>query len=160
VEPKFHQVAMYCGSVAGIERSVKMFKDMGFVNWTFDTALLDGVIDGLPAQATGYMAFNYDILPGIEYELLAYDGQTRWDLAPIYHGERFISHISYHVENLEAEMADLAVLYGPPIQVFETHQHTNEVIKGVKRFKEAIFNTREHYGHDIKLIERIPWGDG
>jgi hypothetical protein len=151
---------MYCGSIGGIEKSITEFKQMGYVNWTYDTATLDGTIDGHPALATGYMAFNYDILPGIEYELLAYDGQTRWDDQPIFHGERFISHISYHVENLEAEVADLTVLYGPPVQVFETHGHTNEAIKDTKRFREAIFNTREHYGHDIKLIERIPWGDG
>ena len=160
MEPNFHQVAMYCGSIGGIEHSVKEFKQMGFTNWTFDVAELDGVIGGVPALAIGYMAFNYDILPGIEYELLAYDGKTRWDGEPIFHGERFISHISYHVENLEAEMADLLTLYGPPVQVFETHNHTNEHIKGKKRFKEAIFNTRKQFGHDIKLIERIPWGDG
>lgn len=160
MEPKFHQVAMYCGSLANMRDAIDNFSLLGCDEWTHDVSELDGLIRGKPAKSIAYMAFNYQILPGIEYELLVYDGATRWD----HHGMpddsgRFISHLSYHVDDaLEAAMELWPAL--PIIQSFETHNHTNEAIKGVKRFKEVILEGHHVFGHDIKLIQRVPWGDG
>jgi len=163
VEPNFHQVAMYCGSLAGMTAAIARLSDMGFTEWSHDVAHLEGTINGNPASSTAYMAFNYEVLPGIEYELLVYDGQTRWD-GHLYEapdiGMPFISHISYHVDDIDAEVAEMTERFGHPIQAFETHDHTNPRIQGKKRFNEVIFGTRELFGHDIKLIQRIPWGDG
>jgi hypothetical protein len=160
VEPKFHQVAMYCGSLKGMERAEARFEQMGFGDWTHDIARLVGTIRGEPAECVAYMAFNYDILPGIEYELLVYDGPTRWNGTGAYSMTPFISHISYHVEDLSSEVRRMTARYGHAVQAFETHDHTNDTIKGQRRFNEVIFDTREEFGHDIKLIQRLPWGAG
>ncbi len=160
MEPKFHQVAMYCGTLSNMAVAIEKFTRLGMDEWTHDTAELDGQILGSPAKATGYMAFNYQILPGIEYELLVYDGATRWDTGGMPSSDGlFISHLSYHVDDAhEAAMEMWPDL--PVIQTFETHNHTNEHIRGEKRFREVILGGHHVFGHDIKLIERLPWGDG
>lgn len=160
MEPKFHQVAMYCGSLAQMEVAIKKFAVLGADEWTHDVAELEGLIRGNPAKATAYMAFNYQILPGIEYELLVYDGATRWDREGMPNeGGQFISHLSYHVDDAFDAALELFPEF-PVVQTFDTHNHTNEAIRGQKRFREVILDARHVFGHDIKLIERLEWGDG
>lgn len=153
---RFHQVAIYCGSLRNLKNAEIMYKALGYTKWTHDIASLEGEIRGVPASVTAFMSFNYDVLPGIELELLVYNGPIRWEIPPV----MGISHISYHVDDMDAEMVKMATILGDPVQTFETHDHTNEVIKGKRRFREVIYNCHGMLGHDIKLIQRIPWGDG
>jgi hypothetical protein len=149
---------MYCGSLEAMERAIHGFTAMGYDQWTHDVSRLEGEIFGKPANSVAHMAFNYQILPGIEYELLHYEGPMRWEDVPP--TAQFISHLSYHVEDIIVEFERLYPILGHPVQTFETHDHTNDVIKGVRRFREAIFPTADLFGHDIKVIQRIEWGDG
>ena len=150
---------MYCGSKDHMMKAIEHFIHLGATDWTFDTSRLEGTVRGIPAESHAHMAFNYQLLPGIEYELLYYEGDTRWD-PPVDRGAHFISHLSYHVNDIAVEIDRLVPFFGHPVQMFETHDHTNDQIKDKKRFREVIFNTRLLFGHDIKLIQRIPWGDG
>jgi hypothetical protein len=159
VDPKFHQVAMYCGSLETMSKAIDSFTMMGFDQWTRDISHLEGEMFGKPARSIAHMAFNYQILPGIEYELLHYEGDKRWadDMPPT---AQFISHLSYHVDDAIEEMRRLLPIFGHPVQTFETHDHTNVAIRGKKRFREVIYPTADLFGHDIKIIERIEWGEG
>jgi hypothetical protein len=153
---KFHQVAFMCPSLDALDLACAHYKIMGYDNWSFDTAVLVGTLRGEPIETVATMAFNYEALP-MELEFLHYEGPSR-------HQDRarrarfpFISHMSVHVESIEEEVAKLSPKLGDPYHLFETRDHTNPAVRGIKRFREAIFDTQQFMGYDLKLIERIAW---
>jgi len=151
---KFHQVAIYHNKP---ELAVDAWMDMGFDNWSEDTALLVGAEFGDPSVKEGHMFFNYDILP-MELEYVHYSTGRRHNRDPRDGSEPFISHMSTYVEDLEHELARIQADVGmEPYHRFTTQDHSNPVVVERKmRFKEAIFNTRSFLGYDIKLIQRVP----
>lgn len=157
---QFHQVAMYTSM---IDEAVERYTDLGFKDWTWDTAALEGVriINGeyQDVSTTATLAFNYDILP-IEMEFLQYDSKSEHR-----HRERaqltvvpFISHMSVHVESVQDTMARMLQEHNMrPYHLFVTDGHTNPAVRGKKRFVECVYDTRADLGYDIKCIERIAW---
>ena len=150
---KFHQVAIYTDNVM---RDITMWKDMGYEEWSYDTAKLVGKDRGVPTIKQATMAFNYDILP-LELEYVSYNGpRNREDERTGF--DAFLSHCSTIVHDVEEKMLELKQKHGlEPYHQFVTQDHTNPNVQGIKRFKEAIYDTRHLLGFDIKLIQRVPW---
>lgn len=151
---KFHQVAIYS---ANVFESVNMWKDMGYEDWTYDEAILSGTEWGKPGSKKAFMAFNYDILPN-ELEFVHYSAPTRHLQDERDGNPPFISHMSVMVDDVQWETLRIFNRFGmKPYHEFLTGHHTNERVKGRKRFKEAIYDTRGLLGFDLKLIQRVPW---
>lgn len=159
--PHFHQVAMYCPMHL---HAVDAFKNMGYENWSHDTAYLVGIGDFHGLNLKGTMSFCYDFIGGgQELEVVTYDGNSHHHREGRirYSSDPFISHMSAHVDNAFTN----AIVYSKKLGVdiihtFETFNHTNPAIAGKKRFREAIIGTRHLFGYDVKFIERItkgPW---
>lgn len=154
----FHQVAIYTHNV---EASVRGYKSLGFRGWTYDECLLKGMRiinnEWQEVSTHGVMAFNYDIMP-MELEFLHYEGgehrhREREQLSRV----PFISHMSVHVKSVTETMDWMRSVYSMvPYHVFVTNDHTNQMVAGIKRFIECIYDTRSMFGYDIKCIERIP----
>lgn len=153
---KFHQVAIYA---LDIDDAIARWGRMGYTNWSRDNAILDGIDRGERVIKRARMAFNYDILP-LELEYVSYMGprntrDSRDGSSP------FLSHLSTMVEDVDEVAARLLNDHGlAPYHQFVTRDHTNPHVQGKKRFKEAIYDTSQMLGFDIKLIQRIPWDYG
>lgn len=150
IVPSFHQVAIHTPDLFG---GVEMLKLLGATDWYYDTAELYGCIeDRPPTTIKAHMAFNYQILGGLELELLHYEGESR-------HSGRsgaFISHISTYVDDINKSMRFMKPTGFRVCHTFETRNHTNPKFKGTNRkFIEVIYDTRETLGFDIKLIEKV-----
>ena len=147
---EFHQIAMY---VPDRESSVSGMIGLGFTEWSYDSADLEGTYLDEPCTIRGNMAFNYQFLPGKELEFISYDGHPD----AIYRGMgTFISHISSYVEDVDKSVEVVhAITKMTPYHRFTTRNHDNERIAGKKHFREAIFDTRARFGFNLKLIEKV-----
>jgi hypothetical protein len=151
---KFHQVAIYHKDP---ELAVEFWSDAGYNDWHADTAVLVGTEFGEESKKTARMYFNYDIMP-LELEYVRYGSHSR-NSQDLRNGEPpFLSHYSTYVEDVEYEVDRIQFqLSMEPYHRFVTQDHTNPGVVGVKRFKEAIYPTTRFLGHDVKLIQRVPW---
>ncbi len=157
---KFHQVAIYAINHV---KTVGLYKDMGFMNWSYDIATL--AMHGVRGDKilTAKMAFNYEYFKdGKELEVITYVGDSHHHISGrVAQCVPFISHMSTYID----DALDAATFYCDKFGVrlvhrFDTYNHVNPKIAGKLRFREAIIDTRHLFGYDIKFIQRLtegPW---
>jgi len=148
---KFHQIAFVCASLNKQRQLINSYMGLGFKHWVYDNCTQTGPNPG-DQDLHLTLAYNYDIIPGFEFELLYYHPHPRWRSA-INIG---VSHMGYHVDNVGMELYRLGRMGIKPLYRFVTLSHTNPRIKGERRFKEAMFYTAPELGFNIKAIQRIP----
>jgi hypothetical protein len=151
---KFHQVAIYH---ADPDDAIQFWVDAGYDNWHEDQATLVGTEHGESSQKDAQMFFNYDVMP-LELEYVHYSTEYRNSRDMRDGHPPFISHLSTYVEDLDDEVQRIREEFAQdPYHRFLTYNHENPNVVGVKRFREAIFDTSNLLGYDIKLIQRVPW---
>lgn len=142
-----------------------LLEGQGYADWVFDTCeqrgrVIDPIQGWVDFEGSAAMWFNYDVVPGIEYELLEYRG-NHWHYYAARTaeevGEPVFSHMSMYVDDLDAYMTkNQAGL----VQTFYTFRHTNEhLTKDGRWFKEAIYDTREQLGFDLKVMQKMYGGE-
>ncbi|HEY7416186.1 MAG TPA: hypothetical protein VH593_13415 [Ktedonobacteraceae bacterium] len=146
------QLAFACASLDEFYSRVDLYSKNGFKNWVYDVCTQTGY--GRYKTITVHLAYNYDMYPGHEFEIVHYSHDER----NLFIDRPFVlSHIGYHTDSVEYEVRSMNFMGVKPLYKFVTLTHTNEAIVGKKRFKEALFDTRNLYGFDMKAIQRIPW---
>jgi len=159
--PPFHQVAIFMPTRQRVDAAVDMMKLLGVDEWHHDEPLYKGLVFDRRVECYGYLRFNYQILGGFELEFLTHEGESPWlEWSRKIGGVAFVSHMSCYVNNVYETAEQLRPHIGAPYYIRETHDHINDHVKGIKRFREYIYNTRDTMGFDVKTIQRIPHGDG
>lgn len=156
--PKFEQIAFY---TPDMEAAKKQYALLGCKYWTEDIVTAKGQVGQTKDVINvAHLAFNYDL--GTELELIRYEAGINWhNIERRVEGDgncvaSFLSHMSYHVDDMAAEQSRLVKLGFRLIQYVQTISHTAQHLKENRRtYKYAIFDTRRALGFDIKLIERI-----
>jgi hypothetical protein len=156
--PQLEQVAFVTREEAGARALVEMFGLLGATEWVEDEVTAIGTVRGTPhCTNTAHLRFNYQLIKGIELEVLTYTAGRNW------HESRWVnmdtvvafSHIGVHVEDIVAvtnQMIDLGLTVA---QQVTTSKHTNPAIAGKRTYKYVVFDSRGMLGFDLKLIQRI-----
>lgn len=130
--------------------------------WHVDRVKACGAVFGKPAENVADLAFNYNLIPGVEFEVLEYVEGRNWHDDGIYGTgltEPGLSHFGVHVtsEQMETACKVLREAGYKVAQEVKTTSHTNPVIKDSRWYHYVIFDTRADFGFDLKLIERLPY---
>jgi hypothetical protein len=135
---------------------MSVLKILGATHWSEDHVTTRARVWGGPVvEQRAHLAFNYQLIPGKELELIKYESGSNWlDKAQVGAG---LSHMGLHVENIEeatAKLEDSAHAEVAIAQDAVTIAHTNPAIKDSRRYRYRIFNTRQWLGFDLKFIQR------
>jgi hypothetical protein len=156
---KITQVAI--GVRKGSENYVSEIKNLlGAVDWIFDTVKFSGSVFGEKTESTeAKLNFNYDLIPGVEFEILEYTDGINWheDRGSIYSNLPFISHLGLHIDDWEefCSLRNRLVASGCDIaQSADTFEHSNPDVPDTRRYHYLIMNTIHLFGFDLKLIYR------
>jgi hypothetical protein len=159
--PKFDQVAFY---VPSIEDAKRNYRILGCTEWTDDVVTAVGTV-GKEKDCTNVarLAFNYQL--NTELELIRYSAGRNWHQEANgrpHVGEdgscaaAFMSHMSYHVENMYDEVSRLTKFGFKVVQDVKTISHTNQYLLSTgRKYNYVIFDTRAMLGFDLKLIKRL-----
>jgi hypothetical protein len=127
--------------------------------WTEDTVHAKGTVAGIgDEENVADLAFNYEMMPGVEFEVLDYiEGENFVDDAT--NGTRnIVSHFGTHCkeEELNEWKAFFDSIGVSIVQEVWTQHHTSEYLqqKG-RKYHYCIFGTRDLIGTDLKFIVRI-----
>jgi hypothetical protein len=144
---KIDQIAFH---VDDIDASIKLLSDIfGLKDWVFDEVKSIGMVQkaaGATIHQTAQLAFNYELIPGIEFELIHY-----------VQGANFLedrkgmslSHLGTHEKITTLDNY-------PLVQVVKTIKHTNLYLNKIgRKYKYRIFDTYDDLGFYIKEITRI-----
>lgn len=164
--PKFEQIAFYAPDM---NLTKSMFSLLGCREWVNDTVTALGTVgrEGSPNQLfdaanVANLAFNYDL--NIELELIRYVAGPNWHNHRTPHRVKedgsafapFLSHMSYHVEDMAGEKMKYLRAGFHIIQDVRTISHTNPFLKQSNRhYNYVIFDTASELGFDLKLIRRV-----
>lgn len=149
---KFDQIAI----VSDVDFRLKSVFDglmLGDTEWFKDVVEAKGVIwrNGLiKVENRAVLQFNYDIIPGKEFELIAYvDGLNFLEWVP----PGMVSHMASHVIDIENHRQLLQLKGWHLIQEVVTQSHTSPKVPDDRRYHYAIY---EHPAvkYRLKLIER------
>ena len=152
---KIEQVAIVA---ANIEEKIRKFKSIGYKDWVFDTVTFDGTTyekDGTANKVENgiaKLAFNYEILPGKEFEILEYKKGRSWhDVYGLADGS--LSHMAFHTKNLEKSVQEQVSAGWEIVQKIETKKHENENISD-RKYKYVIMK-KEGIPFFLKIIFRV-----
>jgi len=135
-------------------------KHLGAIEWIFDTVLFSGsVFDRETKSTKAELNFNYDLIPGIEFEILEYTEGDNWHVqrGSGTSSEPFISHIGVHIDNWSEFQSIKNKLMESGIgiaQEAKTFSHSNENIPANRKYHYIIMDTVFLFGFDLKLIYR------
>lgn len=155
---KIDQVAIAVPDVSSAIRQISHL--FGESEWHRDVVVTTGTVDGQEAKETvAELAFNYDLIPGVEVELIHYLSGKNWH---DYRFQRvseqpFLSHLGMHIDDQHEfnNVRAVALALGfPEIQHVNTLSHTNPAIKDSRRYEYVIFDTHRLLGFDFKIIRR------
>ena len=165
--PPFNQIGVYCQHHGEIGSLIQTFTQLDFGDWTYDVAVHYGqVFDPkhpfavLGLQAKAYMAFNYEIWPGMEFELMYWEHMhrnpiVRHPFADV-KGSQFVT-MTWRVEDVHTEAERLRREFGlKPMYLLVSKSHTNPGIKGISRYKDIMFDTVDELGYYLRVSCRIP----
>jgi transcriptional regulator of met regulon len=141
------QVAIATQDPERLKRELGMA--LGLDRWSTDQVRASGEVWGEKGENVADLNFNYDLGP-FEFELLAYKEGDSW-----LEGRSGLSHLGVHVEDMDQARTHFLSLGYRIAQEVRTQSHTNPYIKDSRRYWYVIFNTREAFGFDIKLIKRL-----
>jgi hypothetical protein len=150
----FNQVSIVHTELDTWRNTRLQWMKFGFKNWAIDYCIQTGPIKS-DEHVTAVLAFNFDIIPGFQYELLYW--------RPIVHYPHDIrsggvSHMAYYTQNVEADVKDIQDHFGvEPWYKFVTLDHSNPYLHGKTRFKEAMWDLNDHIGMNIKAVQKIGW---
>lgn len=130
-----------------------LMESLGMTEWAGDMASASGVVLGQQASNVASLNFNYDSSP-LELEILNYRSGANW-LSP--HTGAVASHLGMHctAEELERWRAKLNAFKVAVVQEVITTNHTNKNVPPGRKYKYAIFGTRDIIGIDLKFIVRL-----
>jgi hypothetical protein len=143
------------------DAAIDVYRSMGYNDWVRDEALYVGSWEDNPVECRAHLAFNYQAIMGnLELEFFWYsDGESPMIARASGRTDLFISHMSAYVNDVDEIAAGLSDSLGEPYYKRETHDHQNAHVKGIKRFREYVWNTHEVIGYDLKIIQRISHED-
>lgn len=152
---------------ADINAQVELFSTFGLPQWVRDT--VDAVhiyldkdlvqqMDGVPVPSSfqAHLAFNYELIPGVEFELLELVQGYSYQVAE----PGRMSHYGYHLkrdqtvdgpDSLLEELQRLRVLGFKTMQVSQTVAHKNTS----RRYRYAYVEGHLTGGIPIKIIQRL-----
>jgi hypothetical protein len=144
------QVAIASGNPQQIIEQMSIF---GCNKWHHDEVVAKGKVFGVEAENVAELHFNYQL--GFELEILKYNQGPNWHQQRnpnCYTGPAFLSHMGLHAtpEHMEQLYNKL-----PIAQEVWTHSHSNPAIAGKRKYHYVVFDTRDMFGFDLKLIERV-----
>ena len=133
------------------------FIALGLYSWKQDEVVATGKVFGEEGTNRAVLNFNYDL--GVELEVLEYKEGANWHQKRIKEGAKFpfLSHIGYHVtaEELEVIRKKLANIGIEVAQEVFTDSHTNAyLLKKKRKFQYVVFDSKDRFGFDLKLIVR------
>lgn len=131
--------------------------------WTEDEATAKGFVRTAEGHIykdvlnVGSLHYKYDMIPGIELELLCYTSGANFLQGRFKDSTAVLSHLGMHVTKDEMKQwRDWAIASKINIaQEVQTLKHTNPKIKDIRRYKYMILDTYKLLGFDLKFIERI-----
>lgn len=131
--------------------------------WTEDEATAKGFVRTAEGHIykdvlnVGSLHYKYDMIPGIELELLCYTSGPNFLQGRFKDSTAVLSHLGMHVTKDEMKQwRDWAIASKINIaQEVQTLKHTNPKIKDIRRYKYMILDTYKLLGFDLKFIERI-----
>lgn len=152
---KVEQVAMATSTPQAHMEMLSNLFGLPLSKWIKDTVVTEGSVRGVVARTTADLYFNYDLIKGIEFELLHYKEGPNW-----LNGHEGISHFGTHVRDMAWSVQRVKEAMGWDIvQDVKTISHTNPYLLEQKRkYHYVIFAARHALGADFKLIQRIQEG--
>lgn len=151
--PQIEQIAIASKTP---QKTIAWLKKFGLKDWSMDIVECKGsVYNEITEHTVAELYFNYDL--GYEFEILNYIDGLNWHDYIIFKGETFLSHKGIHatLEELERYRVVFAKQGIKVAQEVVTKSHTNPIIKDERRYKYIIFNTRDIFGFDFKVISRL-----
>jgi hypothetical protein len=146
------QVALACKNPDKLKHALRV---IGLTEWATDEVVTRGrVFGGDVVETPATLNFNYQ-LGNFEFELLTYHNEDDNWLGR-HEQEAGLSHMGLHVPDIDAAVALLVEAGYKIAQEVRTISHTNPHIKDSRRYRYMILDTREHFGFDLKLIQRLP----
>lgn len=164
--PEFFQIGVYCESPMFFEWMITELSAMGYDEWTFDVAKHcsevinpGNPIDWYPIRVDAHMAFNYQIVPGKEFELMywALPKMTPIGPHPYEHlGGVHRACLTYKVESTFTEEERLWEQFSMrPMYRFVSYRHENPAIKGKARYRDTTYDTYSELGYDLRFTSKL-----
>lgn len=154
---KIEQVAI--GVRKGSKEMVQNIIDLlGATNWILDTVKFSGKVFGEETKSTeAILNFNYDLIPGIEFEILEYTDGDNWHKHRAIGENIFLSHLGLHVDSFEELACIRKRLMKAGINVAQeshTYSHENVNVPEGRSYYYLIFDSIDVLGFDLKIIHR------
>ena len=133
---------------------------LGAIEWVFDTVKFSGDVFGKNTDDTeAKLNFNYDLIPGVEFEILEYVRGSNWheERLDAFSGQPIISHLGLHIDDWDEFCEVRDKLLGAGIEIAQeanTFSHSNENIPSNRKYHYLILDTIFLFGFDLKLIYR------
>lgn len=137
------------------ESVIEALSALGFDEWSRDTVTATGKVFDFPEidNIKANLYFNYQLIPGIEFEILHYLNEPNWVEL---NGQKYgMTHMGFHTDDMDKVKAIMKKAGHTIAQEVKTTCHTNPAIKDTRRYHYVIFNTRFHLGFDLKAIQRL-----
>jgi hypothetical protein len=154
----FNQISINVPTHVGWLAMRRKWIDMGYRNWVVDYCVQTPPPGSLLQTVTAMLAFNFDIIPGFQYELLHWSPDDKVDIPNynvMYDG---VSHMAYYTQDVRAETKRISErLDREPIYKFTTLDHSNPYLHGRTRFIESLWDTSDLFGYHMKTVQKIPW---
>ncbi len=165
--PQFTQLAVYCRKQSTLEFVVNHARALGYDEWVPDLARHYGLVgyadkpwfEPKPTAIDAHMAFNYQIIPGVEFELMYWEHvrenpryQHPFEIDPDVPVMTYRVECTWAEEKRMLERYDLRWVYR-----FGTVSHENPNVFGRARYRDTMWNTYNLLGYNIRACARIPW---
>lgn len=130
--------------------------ELGLYDWSHDTVEATGTVFGTKVSNVAELHFNYQL--GFELEILKYQSGSNWHQSRNEIGDPvFLSHIGMHaskeeINSMKQKFAEVGISIA---QELYTTSHNNPAIKGKRKYHYVVFDSKDAFGFDLKLIERI-----
>jgi len=152
MELKIDQIAI-APDPSRMEEALALLEVLGVKGYVKDQVAATGLVRGEVASNKADLRFNYDFVPGIEFEVLHYvDGKNF-----VEHHTPCAAHLGVHVT--QEELVDIQATFRsigiPVLQEVFTTSHSNPAIAGIRRYHYVIYATRDLLGLDLKFINRL-----
>lgn len=159
---KIEQIAISLPAKADPEPTKTLLEAIGAKFTASDVVTAKGYVmhNGLNRLNVASLDFDYELSDNVEFEVLQYHLGDNW--MQRHHGPRhnhsaLVSHLGTHVTEEELaswrdffEARKIAVA-----QEVDTLSHRNPLVPKGRRYRYAIFDTRELLGLDLKFIVRL-----
>lgn len=164
--PPFTQVALYCNTREVLDLMVQACRDLGYDEWVTDIARQYGEVFDIrkptfnvrPTMIDAYMAFNYQIIEHVEFELMYWEHIYH---APLhqhpFETKRAAPCMTYRTECTFAEEQRMLEKYSMrPWYRFVTKSHENPNVQGKARYRDTMYDTYDELGFNLRFCAKLP----